>query len=756
MKTNKIFRTIYAAMLIIGVSMSASAKKSTFDLSGRESSGFNAIDHVLQKPLGNDTFPESDKGFGRHIFIGAGGGISFIGNSFTGSIRPGYRLGGQVGGWFTPVHGVRLGADIGLLSVHKGIDRTWFGAIRADYLLNLSSILRGYDPTRRFELIGAVGLEYQRLRQHGVWGNNIGVGASLQMRFNVAPSLYLFVEPRLAMMTGRRYDGADDWRRMKSDISLNVGLGYRILQGKYRSAGATRFAGKNDDNLFFGVGGGIWDFPRNSFRMDNPSGMAYVGKMFSSESGLQLTATFGKYNVDNGGKDKYIGIGALDYVLNLDNACGGYRPNQAFQMLLNVGVGAGMVTRAGSRKMSPGLSAGLTGLFRLSPNWGIFIHPQLYMFNSNFTAALSNRRSPLASVSLGLRYTIGDFSRLLPESYEAYASAKHWFITSGLGYAGRLRGNYGSGFDAYVGFGKRFTPVSSWRLTLAGDAFPKAPRAIAVTAHADYMSSITTAMYGYDPDRLFDLQMVLGVFGGIANYDAPVMGTFGLTGGLQAGFRLNSHLDIYVEPQFLAINGPGRGNSRCWIPELRAQLGLRYKLGTPAEGRGHISETPYADGRNFLSISGAPSVFSESITRKDLHVSGALDIALGRWFSMVSGLRAVYANDWIHRDGDLHYVGSAHLDYLLNVTSLLDRSSSRRFHIIGAVGAGVAFCPDARSNSGVMTYGGVQFRYNLPGNVDLHIEPGAEFWANRVIPNPTSKNRFVMTGRFAVGASYRF
>jgi len=745
-------------MLIIGVATSASAKRSTINLAGRESSGFNALDHVLQKPLGNDTFPAEDKGFGKHIFIGAGGGFSMLGDNFSGSVKPGFRLGGQIGGWLTPVHGLRLGADVGFMSVHKGIDRTWLGALRAEYLLNMSSLLRGYDPSRRFELIGAVGLEYQRLRQHGVWGNNIGLEAALQMRFNVAPSLFLFVEPRLAMMTGYKYDGANDWRRMKADMSLNIGLGYRILHGKYRMAGATRFIQRNDDNLFFGVGAGVWDMPRTGFKMNNPTAMAYAGKMFSSTSGLQLTMDFGQFKAEAGGRNKYVGIGSLDYVLNLDNAFGGYRPNQTFQMLLNVGVGAGMVTRSSeTRQISPALSAGLTGLFRLSSNWGIFIHPQIYMFNSQTTRALCsycNSKAPLASVNVGVRYTIGDFSRLLPESYTEYASAKHWFITSGLGYAHRLRGDFGHGFDAYLGFGKRFTPISSWRVTLTGDVFPKAPQAIAVIAHADYLSSITTAMYGYDPERLFDLQMVLGAFGGIAEYDGPMTGTFGLTGGLQANFRLNSHLDLYVEPQFLAIHAPGGAHS--WIPEVRAQLGLRYRLGTPAGGRGHISETPYGDGRNFVSITGAPSVFSGSFSTKDMNMTGALDVALGRWFSMVSGLRVVYANNWINHAGKIHYVGSAHLDYLLNVTSLLDRSASRRFHILGAVGAGLAISPDALSKTGIMTYGGIQFRYNLPWNIDVHIEPGAEFWANRVVPQPGTRHRFVMNGRFAVGASYRF
>ncbi|MDE6628523.1 MAG: hypothetical protein K2K36_04050 [Muribaculaceae bacterium] len=756
-KTTYITARAAAALLTLALAVApVSAKKSSARLDGRPSSGFNALDHVLQKPLGNPSFPEDERGFGNHIFLGLNVGGSAIGNNFSGSIKPGARAGGQIGGWFTPVHGFRLAADAGLHSVHEGAVRTWFGAVKADYLMNFSALLRGYDPMRRFELIGAVGLEYQRLRQNGVWSNGYGIGASLQMRFNVAPSFFLYLEPRLAMMAGTQYDTRYNWYRMHADLSLNLGLGYRILTGRLRRLGATDFTQINDDNLYFGAGAGLFTIPRNGAGYKNPMARVFAGKMFSSASGLQVGLNFGQLRPGNGAKNKYMAIGSLDYVLNLNSAFGGYRPDEVFQMSLNAGVAGAMVTRGNSDGLAPGIGVGLTGMFRLSPNWGIFIHPQVYAFTSRFTDALGFSRAPLASVDLGLRYTIGDFSRLHPGSYEDYEGAKHWFLTAGFGGAARVRGDYGPGADAFVGFGKRFTPVSSWRLTLRGDVFPRTPLAAAGTLHADYLSSITTAMLGYDPDRLFDLQLVLGAFAGAANYEGPITYTYGLTSGLQANFRLNEHLDLYVEPQILAANAPKAGGAHGWIPEARVQIGLRYKLGTPAGGLGSIFDTPYGDGRNFAGISAAPSVFSGTMSSRDPNITGALDLHVGRWFSTVSALRFVYANDWLHNWKKTHYIGSAHIDYLLNVTSLMDRSTERRFHIIGAAGGGVAFCGTSGTKAGPMAYGGVQFRYNLPANIDIHIEPGAQIFPRRVIPQGCGNHRIEMTGRLAVGASYRF
>lgn len=753
-----IFNSISVAVLLMAMPLTISAKKKiTVDFDNFSKNGENALDYVLQKPLPADVFPADERGFGNHFFIGANGGLSLAGNSISRSIRPGLHLGGELGSWFTPVHGIRVGADLGLLSRHSEQLRAWYGSLRADYLLNMTSLLRGYNPERKFELIGALGLDYRRIRQNGIWGNNIGLSAALQTRFNVAPSLYLFVEPRLAMMTGFRYDGAYDWRRIRPDFSLSLGLGYRILQGRLRYKASTPCEIKNEDDLYFGVGAGAWGLPRMGLSaMKNPMASTFAGKQFSAESALQLTLSFEQYRRSK--SFKYAGIGSLDYVLNLGNACGGYRPREVFQTLVNIGIAGGMVTRSGDRVLAPGVSLGVTGMFRLSENWGIYVHPQAYVFARKFSTALCGRNSPMAAVDFGLRYTIGDFSRLRPESYEDYnADPRHWFISAGVGFAGRLRGNFGPGADAFIGFGKRFTPISSWRLQLIGDVFPRKSRALDAAIHFDYLSSITTAMYGYDPERLFDLQLVLGVIGGAGQYDGKVKPLFGLTGGLQANFRLNKHLDLYVEPQFLAYNGAAARNTRNWIPEMRAQLGLRYKLGTPRGGRGTLAETPYGDGRNFVSLSAGPEIFSSGFSVHHPKFTGVLDVALGRWFSMVSGLRLTYSNEWIHRtDGD-HYLGGLHLNYLLNLTSLIDRSSDRRFHIIGAIGGGLGFCPDSDSSkASAMAYAGVQFRYNLPWNIDLHIEPGFSAWPNRLLPNPASMARFEAAGRLTLGASYRF
>jgi len=758
-KMNNIVHKICLIAVIAFGTLCASAKTSVpFNTEG--ATGFNALEHVLQKPLGNDSFPDEQKGIDKHFFIAGYAGSNLSLNNFqVRNIRPGLRLGGQIGTWFNPNHGLRLSGEAGLLSRHAPNKRTWFGSVKADWLINLSSLYGGFNADRPFELIGAIGLEYQRIRQNGKWGNEFGIGASLQCKFNVSPNLFLFVEPRLSLLRGARYDYPSDWRRFKTDLALNIGLGYRILTGKLRQQGATQFVQSNDDNLYFGMGAGIFDmmrngFPKLYFKHHNPIVNAHIGKFFSSTSGLQVSMDFGRFTTTKR-QNRFFATASLDYVLNLANALGGYRPDQTFQILLNAGASAGYVRGS----FFPGIDAGITGMFRLSPNWGIYIQPKMYLFTRDFSRKLGTPHAPLASVSLGLRYTIGDFSRLKPESYEQYNSdPKHWFLQVAAGGGARLRGNYTSGApEVSVGFGKRFTPTSSWRVGLDAIAYMKAPLAPSLTLQADYLSSLTTAMLGYDPNRICDFSLVLGAFAGIANYDGPIAATYGLKAGAQMAFRLNSSLQLFIEPQFLAVNAPAAKNSRIWVPEVRGLIGLKYNLGTPSGKRGSFDNAPYGgDQRNFIGFAAGPSVFSGSFSRSNINMTGTLDLQIGHWFSLVSGIRFTYGNDWIRRIGKTCYVGSARVDYLLNLTSLFERSDTRRFHIIGAAGVGLAFCEEAAADFGPMAYGGLQFRYNLNKSIDLHIEPGAEFWANRVIPNPTSPHRFVMTGRLALGASYRF
>jgi len=62
--------TVFAAAMDVAQAAQAKMSKALNDMA---STGMNAIDHVLQKPLGGPVYEQ--KRFGDHLFISAGGAI---------------------------------------------------------------------------------------------------------------------------------------------------------------------------------------------------------------------------------------------------------------------------------------------------------------------------------------------------------------------------------------------------------------------------------------------------------------------------------------------------------------------------------------------------------------------------------------------------------------------------------------------------------------------------------------------------------
>lgn len=751
--------TIAAATVMTALTgTNQAAARMSKALNDTASVGMNALDYTLQKPLGSPLF--EDKTFGDHFFLSGGAGISTYNDKPSGGFRPG--LSGEIsfGDWITPVHGWRVNLGAGSHSKKAGEPWKFFGSISADYIMNFSALLRGYRPSRRVEIIGALGAEYQRTRYDAVWGNLLGLRAALQARFNIQNNLYIYAEPRLALYAGKRFPD-DGERRFRPDLSFNIGLGYRLLSKEERMRGATPFINNGDSHLFFGVGGGAWSFARKTVHhRTNPYGFGsfFIGKYITPTAGIRLKGEIGRIGRISDISNRYLAIGSLDFVWNLNAAFGGYRPDQVFDLSLNIGPALAYANRS-EGKFYPGVKAGLTALFNLSQQWGIFIEPEVSMFTRSFNRNLNDRGyGPFVSLMAGLRYTFGNFTYDNPQSYKDFINAENYFFSFSGGPAKRWNGSFGKGGALQFGFGKRFSPISSWRVTADGDLFSAIPGYLSVGVGLDYLFSISTSMAGFNPYRVFDLSGLIGVAGGAGQYSGPLQGYLEGRVGLHGAFRLCNALDLYFEPQIAGNSLIGKWTPG-WAPEFRFMVGLKYKLGTPATIPSGLADSFLADGRNFVSLSGGPALFSGSFVRAPHKVSGSIDGALGRWFSRISGARIGYTLDFITRQTvrlQRPYVSTVHADYMLNISSLMDSNPARRFHVLGIVGAGVSFSNLKKSKAGIMFETGGQFRYNLPAGIDVHIEPIVSFYPDRVVPGYLSGAGFVATGRVMGGLSYRF
>ena len=122
-------------------------------------------------------------------------------------------------------------------------------------------------------------------------------------------------------------------------------------------------------------------------------------------------------------------------------------------------------------------------------------------------------------------------------------------------------------------------------------------------------------------------------------------------------------------------------------PEARLMVGLNYKLG----GNTVVGGKRTFDKRNYFSVSVGPSLFSETILVDHYRkVSVGADLSFGRWFTSASGMEIGLGYDFIapHTSKTL-CLGTAHVDYLLNLTSLLEPDPDRRFHLRASLGTGI-------------------------------------------------------------------
>ena len=226
MTTAKITKSVCAALLFCPLSILASTQNSA--LSEQRDSTMNALDYVLQRPNPNPRF--ETKKFGDHLFLSGSIGPDWMrsndGATGIGS-ETGMRAEISVGDWLTPVHGWRFTLGAGR---HSGVDgsKPYFLGASIDYMMNLSALVRGEKPSRRFEIMALGGVELEALHKSGA-GTKMAAGLHIgfQPRLYLSNTTYLFLEPRFGFYSDN-LDLVSTWHRFDWNASLLIGLGYRI------------------------------------------------------------------------------------------------------------------------------------------------------------------------------------------------------------------------------------------------------------------------------------------------------------------------------------------------------------------------------------------------------------------------------------------------------------------------------------------------------------------------------------------------
>jgi outer membrane protein OmpA-like peptidoglycan-associated protein len=187
--------------------------------------------------------PYETNRFGDNWFIGAGGGINiFLNEGYDIRISP--SIDANIGKWFTPAVGMRLGYQgfqtgvwsdqatiLGpVLDQEKNqyLEKFGYMYIHGDFLWNISNALGGYKETRFWNFVPYMHAGYFRaygLDDVAYADNELAAGAGLLHNLRLADRLDLIIDMRATMVNGRVHgsDGVAILPSVTAGLAVDLG-----------------------------------------------------------------------------------------------------------------------------------------------------------------------------------------------------------------------------------------------------------------------------------------------------------------------------------------------------------------------------------------------------------------------------------------------------------------------------------------------------------------------------------------------------
>lgn len=345
---------------------------------------------LIPKRPGAEKFERKEKK--EQLFISLAGGVGYLFN--LGGEERGHGPKGslQVGNWFTPVIGLRGGAEYGLWRLRGGDVHLYGGSV--DYLMNLSAFVWRHNPRRMVDVITAVGVGYQAGVSKGTRAvHSYGLRLGIQGRFNVSSAFNLFIEPQFNLYPDR-VDHAFSWRGYDLASGILVGVTYkpaRFAEATFLRDGFVTIAvgtGKTDKVLFdteFAIG--KWLDKVSGVRISTGTSTAYLKSGNNTERS--------DFNINL----------SLDYLCNLSNLFSEKKEEKAFNLILVGGVGSYFPGGETAAPIVLNGRLGLQGQIRLSKHAGVWMEPRLNIFkDKTYRADLDEPIRATVGLMTGVSY----------------------------------------------------------------------------------------------------------------------------------------------------------------------------------------------------------------------------------------------------------------------------------------------------------------------------------------------------------------
>lgn len=667
-----------------------------------------------------------------------------------------------IGKWFTSTSGARLTAEGGFIgSYAKRKDRHIIVAFSADYLWNITSAMSGYNPDRKVDLIGSIGLNAAYVSKTKM-GIQPGVNFGLQGLWHFNDFIGIYVEPQVRLYGDDFAPGNAGFATKDILSSINAGLQFNMQA--YDKVTYHQQMKKTDKNIYLSVSvGPSTFFNKHIFSNMGISSQVAIGKWYSPLSGWRTGVGMGQ--VSNKRTVSYTDL-SFDYMMDLGTLARGYDTDRFFTLIGLAGVNVGASYTQSKFGVIGGANIGVQGKFKINDQLDLFAEPRLNVYNEGFDQSKSNRHfDPVASMNVGFNYYMAPNNEIKNRntSFNNKSFYNNFFITLGLGpqlllNKGMAKNAGYTGGKTSIGIGKWFTPTSGARLTAEGGGFASYQKRknwhILTTIAADYLWNISSTVAGNDPDCKFEL---IGSAGINVSYVSEMKNGLqpGVNVGLQGLWHLDDFIGLYIEPQLRIYRdkfAPGTTGfaSKDMIAAINAGIQFRMK----AYDRTAYNRLMKESNKNmFISVSAGPSALFNKHFFSNIGIS--TQVAVGKWYTPLSGWRISSEIGRLESKKLVHYTDFC-FDYLMDLGTLAQGyDADRFFNLIGIAGVNAGASYSKRKFaliSGVNI--GLQGKFRINENLDLFAEPKLNIFNEQFDQNKSNRH-FDPIASLHLGVNYK-
>lgn len=552
--------------------------------------GFDATQQIFQKRYQHPDAVPFDTLWKNNVYISLFGGMDKMIPRGNADFNTG-PVGGIAANWqFAPAHILRASLSAGNFS--RKIDNETlvrFG-LQADYLLNVSSYVNGYNPGRIFEFLTVAGIGYQLSSLAGRMEHVADLHSGFQLKLHPTAHVDFYLEPRFTIMS----DGIDhsfqkNWHKYDMTYGAVVGMNYRFKAwkpfGKIPILEGDHFL----DNTFVSIAaGGQFQGSRLTSEIGlvnsiGPHISLSVGKWLIPAFGLRLSAfkssdTWHKKviapSASAAGEEFYemsaYAGSRLEGMLDATYFFNGRQLDPKFSINVLAGGELGYIQKENGYRPAKGGYTGFTGglqlKYRLFGDVSVFLEPRASMASYSLKTNEKEEGRYVArkftdnlySINVGIEIKRANEENRMVRSLNRDLFKPSFFASGAIGFATpiqmkRYEPKRNFNYQAMIAAGRTFTPLSSLRFGADFGPFSAELKGKAIeynmaSGSLDYMLNLTNLMTGYDPERKYDVQLFAGI---VASMRLKQDNRFFIGGeaGLQTSYQVSRRFKVFLEPK---------------------------------------------------------------------------------------------------------------------------------------------------------------------------------------------------------------